>query len=71
MHIYIKLIAMAKQKMDPKKLEEELKKLYDPQLFWQHGDNPAYKRYIEIMQENAQEGKQIDTRTYFVNKLKR
>ncbi|CAD8052910.1 unnamed protein product [Paramecium sonneborni] len=58
-------------KTDAKNLKEEIQKLYDPLLFYQHGDNPAYKRYIEIMQENAQEGKQIDPRTYFVNKLQR
>jgi len=40
---------MSKGKRDPKTLEADIKKLYDPEMFYQHGDNPAFKRYIEIM----------------------
>lgn len=51
--------------------QEEINELYKPTYFWNHGDNPAYKRLSEIMVENAMEGKQIDHRTYVVNNFKR
>ena len=37
--------------------EEQRKALYDPNMFYNHGDNPALKRLTEIMVENAAEGK--------------
>ena len=51
--------------------EEQRKALYDPNTFYNHGDNPALKRLTEIMVENTAEGKQIDHRTYVVNRLKK
>ena len=32
--------------------EEDIRKLYEPDFFYEHGDNPAYKKYIDVMKEN-------------------
>lgn len=40
---------------------------YNPETFWQYGDNPAHKNYIRMAQENLREGKMIDHRTYFID----
>jgi hypothetical protein len=36
---------------------EELSKLYDPNYFYEHGDNPAMRHFVNIMQENVKGGK--------------
>ena len=36
---------------------EEIQKLYDPNFFYEHGSNPALKRFMEIMVENNAEAK--------------
>lgn len=51
--------------------EEEIKKLYDPNFFYEHGDNPALKKFMEIMVENHREGVLEDTRTYVKNDFTR
>eukprot|EP01017_Pseudomicrothorax_dubius_P024418 TRINITY_DN2594_c0_g1_i1.p1 TRINITY_DN2594_c0_g1~~TRINITY_DN2594_c0_g1_i1.p1 ORF type:complete len:212 (+),score=74.15 TRINITY_DN2594_c0_g1_i1:69-704(+) len=48
--------------------EEEIKALYDPNTFYEHGNNPAYKKLMEISVENMPEGRLLDYRTYVVNK---
>ena len=34
--------------------EEELKKLYDPNTFYEYGDNPAFKQLMNFSVENLQ-----------------
>lgn len=51
--------------------EEELKKLYDPNTFFEHGDNPAFKQFMNISVENLREGKLTDHRTYVVDTYKK
>ncbi|KAL4490238.1 hypothetical protein ABPG72_004277 [Tetrahymena utriculariae] len=51
--------------------EEELKKLYDPNTFYEHGDNPAFKQFMNIAVENLREGKLTDHRTYVVDTYKK
>lgn len=29
-------------------MEAEIKKFYDPDFFYNHGDNPAHKKFMEI-----------------------
>lgn len=48
--------------------EEEIKKLYDPNTFYEHGDNPAYKQFMNLSVENLREGKLTDHRTYVLDK---
>ncbi|KRX10504.1 hypothetical protein PPERSA_01516 [Pseudocohnilembus persalinus] len=57
--------------MPPKKISadpEEIKKLYDPNTFYEHGSNPVLKRFMELMVENNNEGRMIDYRTYVTDK---
>lgn len=51
--------------------EEELKKLYDPNTFYEHGDNPAFKQFMNLSVENLREGKLTDHRTYVVDTYKK
>lgn len=51
--------------------ESEIKKLYDPNTFYEHGDNPAFKKFMDIMVENVREGRLPDYRTYVVDKYKK
>ena len=51
--------------------EAEIKKLYDPNTFYEHGDNVAMKKFMEIATENCQQGRLIDHRTYFKDKLQK
>ena len=46
--------------------EAEIKKLYDPETFYDHGDNPALRKFMDIMTENVQQGRLPDYRTYTV-----
>lgn len=48
--------------------ETEIKKLYEPETFYEHGDNPAFKKFMEVMVENVREGRLPDYRTYVVEK---
>ena len=48
--------------------EAEIKKLYEPEAFWEHGDNPAMKKFMTIMVENTKQGKAPDYRTYVIEK---
>lgn len=56
--------------MPPKKTasKEQIKELYDPNYFYDHGSNPALKKLMEIMVENNKEGKLLDHRTYVVDR---
>ncbi len=47
--------------------QEEIDRMYDPETFYQHGDNPANRQYMEISSENNREAKFQDYRTYSVN----
>lgn len=47
--------------------KEEIDEMYDPQKFYNYGDNPAMQKFMEITQQNQMEGKQIDHRTYVVD----
>lgn len=51
--------------------EAEIRKLYDPSTFYEHGDNPAMKKFMEIAIENCQQGRLIDHRTYFKDRLQK
>ncbi len=37
-------------------------------MFYEHGDNPALKKFMDMMVENNREGRLTDHRTYFVEK---
>ena len=39
-----------------KNFESDLKKLYSPDFFYEHGDNPANKKLIEIASANLING---------------
>ena len=41
--------------------------MLDPNKYYNHGDNPAMKKFIQIAMENAKGSKYIDHRTYFVD----
>lgn len=58
---------MAKQTASP----EEIQKLYDPDTFYNYGDNPALKKLMEITVENNREGKMMDYRTPVTDQYKR
>ena len=52
--------------------EEEIQKMYDPDTFYEYGDDPANKKYIEIMSENLPEhGEMPDYRSYIVDNRNR
>jgi hypothetical protein len=44
--------------------KQEIAELYNPNTFYEHGYNPALKKFMEIMVENNNEGKIIDHRTH-------
>lgn len=48
--------------------EAEIRKLYEPETFYEHGDNPAFKKFMDIMVENVKQGRLPDYRTYVVEK---
>lgn len=56
-----------KEKIDP----EEVKRMYDPNFFYEYGDNPALKQLIQIQIENNAEGEFYDYRTYYTEKFKK
>lgn len=54
----------------PKKVqatEAQLKELYDENFFYEYGDNPANKKYLQYMQANLREGQTPDYRSMLVN----
>jgi hypothetical protein len=51
-----------------KPTKEDIEKLYEPDAFYEHGDNPALKRFMEISVENLREGRLPDYRTYVIEK---
>lgn len=51
--------------------ETEIKKLYDENTFYEYGDNPAYKKFMEIAVENLNQGKLPDYRTVYKEKFRR
>lgn len=53
--------------MADKKVEPYL----DPLKFYNHGDNPAMKKFMKIALENSREGKIIDHRTLIIDKGQR
>ncbi len=56
-----------KEKIDP----EEVKRMYDPNFFYEYGDNPALKQLIQFQIENNAEGEFYDYRTYYMEKFKK
>jgi hypothetical protein len=50
---------------------EQIQKLYDPNTFFEYGDNPALKKFMEMMVENCREGKMIDYRTPVLEKYRK
>jgi hypothetical protein len=42
--------------------EEEIKKIYEPDYFYEHGSNPAYKKFVDIASENIIAGDSPDYR---------
>ena len=43
--------------------EEEIKKIYEPDYFYEHGINPAYKKFVDIASENIIAGDSPDYRS--------
>jgi hypothetical protein len=43
--------------------QEEVDDLYREDKFYNYGDNPAYKKFMEIATANHMEGKQLEYRT--------
>jgi hypothetical protein len=50
---------------------EHMKKLFSEDYFYNVGDNPALKRFLQIEMENHQDGNMLEYRTYFIDKNKR
>ena len=55
----------------PTATPEQIQKLYDPNTFYEYGDNPALKKFMEIMVENCREGKMVDYRTPVLEKYRK
>lgn len=55
-------------KKKQKASQEEIQKLYEPEAFYEHGDNPVLKKFMTLMVENMRQGKLPDYRTYVVEK---
>jgi len=51
--------------------EAEIKELYDENYFYEHGSNPAYKKYIEIASENTIGGESPDYRSFIKDNRQR
>lgn len=51
--------------------KENIAKLYEPEAFYVHGDNPAMKKFMEIAKANFAGGKQRDYRTFIIDKRNR
>ena len=51
--------------------DSEIKELYDPDYFYEHGSNPAYKKYIDIASENIYDGESPDYRSYIKDNRQR
>ena len=46
--------------------ESEINKLYDSNVFYEYGDNPALKKFVEIMSENMRQGRLPNYRINFI-----
>ena len=51
--------------------EADIKKLYDPDFFYEHGDNPANKHFMEMVGQNLNNGDAPDFRSYIVDNRQR
>ena len=51
--------------------QELIDELYSPDYFYEHGDNPANRDYMAMVQENNREGRFQDLRTYSSNNCTR
>ena len=51
-------------KGDGKAISAEVKKLYEPDFFYEHGDNPANKRFLELAKANIYGGQAPEYRSY-------
>ena len=60
-------LIQARTKLGP----EHVKKLFSEDYFYNVGDNPALKRFLQIEMENHQDGDMLEYRTYFIDKNKR
>lgn len=41
---------------------------FDELKYWNHGDNPAFKKFMKIGMENAKGKQFIDHRTHFIDR---
>lgn len=41
---------------------------FDEVKYWNHGDNPVYKKFMKIGQENLRGGRMIDHRTFVLDR---
>lgn len=60
-------LIQARTKLGP----EHVNKLFSEDYFYNVGDNPALKRFLQIEMENHQDGDMLEYRTYFIDKNKR
>jgi hypothetical protein len=60
-------LIQARTKLGP----EHVNKLFSEDYFYNVGDNPALKRFLQIEMENHQDGNMLEYRTYFIDKNKR
>jgi hypothetical protein len=58
---------MSKSKLTPEQKQAEIQKLYAPDYFYEHGDNPANKKFMEIASANIYSGAQPDYRSTLFN----
>ena len=41
---------------------------FDELKYWEHGDNPVYKKFMKIGQQNLKGGRMIDHRTFIIDR---
>jgi len=41
---------------------------FDELKYWNHGDNPAFKKFMKIAMENGKGKQMIDHRTYIIDR---
>lgn len=51
--------------------QKDLSKIFSEDYFYNVGDNPALKRFLQIESENHKDGLMLEYRTYFIDKNKR
>lgn len=47
--------------------EEDIKALHDPDFFYNHGDNPAHKKLIEVASANTYNGSLPEFRSTLID----